>query len=457
MLHVGVELLHLVEAGFIDILVGEVVDQVPECENAGFRLEHFSPFRANTGKEFYLTVKQFRHREPSKRLSPKIVKFGRDSNELSEEMNIHAAAAYAAHLLTARSTAGHGVHSPLMFSFITEVIGGRADRNIIEEGSKLRREMLSDSRVVRVTDLGAGSSVMQGRERSIRQIASVAALPPREFALLARMAASLDRILERVPARQVGGPQQTFRSLIDREAVVLQSHEQNSGDRPGKDYGSNRLPAQGQELTSRTEKDFGPDGRPSQGLEPTGRAAYNPENTPPGELLQPENRPVILELGTSLGISTLALAMAAPDRRVITVEGCPELAAIARENLRRHGASNTEVLNMEFSQALSYLKERGTQVGMVFIDGNHRGAALTEYVSTVRELGEEMIIVADDIHMNRDMITAWKSLYEGQHAPRKAGNTGEHARQRQASLETSRLGILFCLRNLTPGHYRIRY
>lgn len=392
-------------------------------------------------------------------------------------MNIHAAAAYAAHLLTSRSTAGHGVHSPLMFSFITEVIGGRTDMQIIWEVRKLRREMLSDSRVVRVTDLGAGSTVLRGRERRIRQIASVAALPAREVALLARIAASLDLILERVPDRQVGGLQQTFRPLIDREAIVLQSHEHKSGDRPGRVNGPNRLPTNGEEParrpekdreqvswpgdgqkpTDRLEKDHGPNGRPSQGLETIGRAANNLENTPPGELFQPDNRPAILELGTSLGISTLALALAAPDRRVITVEGCPELAAIARENLRRHGASNTEVLNMEFSQALSYLRERGIKVGMAFIDGNHRGRALINYTQLIREMGDEMIIVADDVHLNSDMTGAWKSLCKGQNAPRPPVSPGELPGKRQASLETFRLGILFCLRNLTPGRYRIRY
>ena len=77
-------------------------------------------------------------------------------NELSEEMNLHAASAYALHLLTARSTAGHGVHSPWMFRFITEVIGGRGDSAIMREVESLRQEMLSDRRMVMVTDLGSG-------------------------------------------------------------------------------------------------------------------------------------------------------------------------------------------------------------------------------------------------------------------------------------------------------------
>ena len=436
-------------------------------------------------------------------------------------MNIHAAAAYAAHLLTSRSTAGHGVHSPLMFSFITEVIGGRADKHIMDEVRRLKREMLTDRRAVRVTDLGAGSTVLRGRERSIRQIASVAALPSREVALLARIAASLDIILERVPDYKAGGPQPngwpaqglepTHRPEQDREPVVRPAQEQNPNGRPEQDREPVVRPAQEQNPTGRPEEDRepviwpsheqNPNGRPEQDREPvvrpaqeqkpTGRQANNPENTPPGEILQPDNLPVILELGTSLGISTLALALAAPDRRVITVEGCPELAAIARENLRRHGASNTEVLNMEFSQALIHLREKGTIIGMAFIDGNHRGAALTDYTHRIMEMGDQMVIVADDIHMNSDMTGAWKSLCEGLQTPRKADSTRAQSGLRQtgnlpgkqsqlastagatgkmallsspsaysldtASLETFRLGILFCLRNLTPGHYRIRY
>src|SRR5690606_28895515 len=45
----------------------------------------------------------------------------------------------------------------------------------------------------------------------------------------------------------------------------------------------------------------------------------------------------ILELGTCLGVTTAYLACAAPDARVITIEGCPQTAAIAREGFTRAG------------------------------------------------------------------------------------------------------------------------
>jgi hypothetical protein len=59
------------------------------------------------------------------------------------------------------------------------------------------------------------------------------------------------------------------------------------------------------------------------------------------------------------------------------------------------------------------------------------------------EMGDEMIIVTDDIHMNRDMHESWQVLAASSFAI--------------ASIETLRMGILFSLHNLTPGHYRIRY
>ena len=427
-------------------------------------------------------------------------------NELSEEMNLHAASAYILHLLTARSTAGHGVHSPWMFRFITEVIGGRGDSAIMREVESLRQEMLSDRRMVMVTDLGAGSSVMKSRERSVRHIASAAAVPKREAALLARIAESLNNT-------RAGEP-----GDADRHA-----EQSGTGLKSGKMAATDPVPAVVPDSGHSCREDAG--------------HSYQ-------EVAGRDNLPVILELGTSLGISTLALALGAPQRRVISVEGCPELAAVARENLRRHGALNAEVICMEFGQALTDLHKKGVKVALAFIDGNHRGAAMTEYMHKIRQMGEEMIIIAHDIRMNRDMIKAWHSIVSGSAVYRQAagrlkshgdgqlladvssspvpsgserfgcvwpaqspsptpsgqvqatsqattgpepsGHVGpakapslapsEPAKTSspepsgpaqaitqvppgpiQATLETLRMGMLFCIPSITPGHYRVRY
>jgi hypothetical protein len=100
-------------------------------------------------------------------------------------------------------------------------------------------------------------------------------------------------------------------------------------------------------------------------------------------------------------------------------------------------------MNMEFSTALESLKRDGLNVSFAFIDGNHRGTALTEYVLKIAAMGEEMIIVADDIHLTKEMFLSWKSMAASGIAP--------------VTMETLRLGIFFLKHSITPGSYRIRY
>lgn len=339
-------------------------------------------------------------------------------------MNLYRATAFIRHLLTARSAAGHGVHSPFVFDFLSDVVRGKSDANIIGEVERLRQEMLADKRTVRVTDLGAGSARRLGKERSISEIASSAALPARQVGLLARVAQGAGR---RAQCEGRSEQNSEYKTQKEQSDVVPRKQE-------GALEAKRRSPAKAGGLRA-------------QGTE------------------QASDSSIILELGTSLGISSLALALAAPEKRVVTVEGCPALAEIARDNLLRHGAVNTDVINMEFSEALDLLRHRETNVSLAFIDGNHRGEALKQYAETIRSMGEEMLIVADDIHLNREMYKAWSSLVT-QGTGGRPGSTRSPQAIRlpdassgiaTASMETFRFGILFCLHNLTPGHYRIRY
>jgi predicted O-methyltransferase YrrM len=423
-----------------------------------------------------------------------------------------------------------------MFRFITEVIGGEYDREIMKEVECLRKEMLADRRLLKVHDLGVGSASLRRAERRIGEIAAAAALPASEAALLARIAASLDMIkLGERGTRLQKNKESGAVPGRNEESEAVPGRIRESGAVPGKNEESEAVPGRNAESVAsrsgeRTERDDGdviitggmPKGDLNRGI--AGSAGDDREGMlsggiPKGDTNHHTIQPaVILELGTSLGISTLALALGAPDRKVISIEGCPELAAIARENLRNHGADNAEVLSMEFSEALNHLRSLGTMVEMAFIDGNHRGKALEEYVHLIRGMGEEMIIVADDIRMNRDMTSTWKLLstvritdrFTGSEematgnllpgskvtgsssgATAVIGNTGvpagtdktsisaaagkddvataSAAAEKQplhslhdklqsvpVSLETFRLGMLFFMRNITPGHYRVR-
>jgi precorrin-6B methylase 2 len=352
-------------------------------------------------------------------------------------MNLYPAASYLRHLFTARSTAGYGVHSPFMFEFLGKVIRGKTDLNIFRSVEALRREMLDDKRVISITDMGTGPSGKRRPARMISEIAATAALPAREAGLLARTVKELRiknyelKIGEQEgvsdESRKAGGHgAREGRALRNdpvghfSEGACLQGRQVASGK--GHD---------GSAATSPVKRDSWEKGEGSKELIAGGQEIGN------------EDSGIILELGTSLGISTLALALAAEKIKVVSVEGCPALAAVARENLDRHGAGNVQVLNMAFDDALIKLREEKTKVTFAFIDGNHRGEALKHYIRTIKEMGEEMIIVADDIHLNRDMYRAWRCLTQSGTAP--------------ATLETFHFGMIFFLNKMTPGRYRIRY
>lgn len=275
-------------------------------------------------------------------------------------MSLYPVIAYIRHLFLSGNSAGHGVHSPFVYDFLTTVIRNKTDNSIVRDSEAIRSGMKRLREVIEVTDLGAGSLKSSGTKRSISEIAFTTSLPSRQLALLARL----------------------VQGWMARELP----------DEPGDQEGS--------------------------------------------------MRGIILELGTSLGISACTLARAAGHREVVTVEGCPALAARARMNLETYGCAGVMVLNMEFSDALLMMEEDGTRVSFAFIDGNHRGEAMTGYVRKIFAMNDEMMIVADDIHLTADMYRAWKRLV--------------HSGLYPVTIETSRFGIIIRKRSITPGHYRIR-
>ncbi len=119
----------------------------------------------------------------------------------------------------------------------------------------------------------------------------------------------------------------------------------------------------------------------------------------------------ILEFGTSLGLSALYMAEAAPDAQIITMEGCPETAALARQAFKKAGIKNVTVITGTFDEKLGEALGLMPKPGLVFFDGNHRSEPTLKYLEQCKPyLSAASVAVFDDIHWSGEMEEAWKFI-----------------------------------------------
>jgi predicted O-methyltransferase YrrM len=117
----------------------------------------------------------------------------------------------------------------------------------------------------------------------------------------------------------------------------------------------------------------------------------------------------ILEIGTSLGITTSYLAKGNPSATVITMEGAPSIARIAQQNFEKLGITNIRSVVGNFDETLGPTLSQPDTVDLAFIDGNHRYEPTTRYFNQVlAKSNDHTIIILDDIYWSREMEQAWQ-------------------------------------------------
>ncbi len=126
------------------------------------------------------------------------------------------------------------------------------------------------------------------------------------------------------------------------------------------------------------------------------------------EYYQPKR---ILEFGTSLGITTLYLALANSKNKVVTLEGCPNISQYARFNFDFAKAPNISIITGEFSQTIPKAFDELEALDFVFFDGNHRKKATLDYFNICLEKAHDnSIFIFDDIYWSTEMVEAWESI-----------------------------------------------
>lgn len=119
----------------------------------------------------------------------------------------------------------------------------------------------------------------------------------------------------------------------------------------------------------------------------------------------------IIELGTSLGITTAYLATANTALPVITLEGASSVAEEAGNNFAALGLQNVRVIEGNFDHTLTKVMDIVSEVGLVFIDGNHRKEPTLRYFHQLLEkVNADSILIFDDIHWSEEMEDAWAGI-----------------------------------------------
>jgi len=147
----------------------------------------------------------------------------------------------------------------------------------------------------------------------------------------------------------------------------------------------------------------------------------------------------ILELGTSMGITTLYLAQK-QEAYVTTFEGNTSLINVALTHFEYFRAKNIELIEGNLDSELSNYLLKPVKIDFVLMDANHRYEPTLSYFNLLsRRMADKGVIVLDDIHYSEEMSRAWKELRNHQLV--------------YGSVDLFRCGILFFDPALNRQHY----
>ncbi|WP_316804648.1 class I SAM-dependent methyltransferase [Pedobacter nototheniae] len=119
----------------------------------------------------------------------------------------------------------------------------------------------------------------------------------------------------------------------------------------------------------------------------------------------------LIELGTCLGITTAYLSEANPEAAVITIEGCPQTAEVARHNFKALELNNIELHVGNFDLILPGIIDEQQHLDFVYIDGNHRKDATLNYFKwCLPKVHENSLLIFDDIYWSQGMKEAWEEI-----------------------------------------------
>lgn len=128
-------------------------------------------------------------------------------------------------------------------------------------------------------------------------------------------------------------------------------------------------------------------------------------------LLNKFNPKTIIELGTSVGLTSLYFAKALPNATVYTIEGCPNLHQYSVQLFKKNKANNIISVNGNFNNEFPKILSTISSLDFLYVDGNHAYEPTINYFKlALQKTHSNSIIVFDDINWSTDMQRAWEEI-----------------------------------------------
>lgn len=291
---------------------------------------------------------------------------------------LYRAKSWLRHQLTAWNTGGEGVHSPYLFEWVRMVMMDKNAYYIWGEIERCREKMLRDERELEFVDYGSAI-----KSRSLENGSEAA------YSLEFRDVRRVCDIARRSLARR------KYAQMLSRLVNWLGSPL----------------------LTSPSRGGIG------------------------DETLEDRKGLTIVELGTSLGVTTAYMAAMDSRNRVVTFEGCEAVANIAKENWKALNINNIEcrVGEIDVEELVGDIEH----LDVAFIDANHTYVSTCEYFDVLAgKVSEKSVIVVDDIHYSEEMEKAWKAICADERVT--------------STIDLYQMGLVFFDKHYWKRHYTMR-
>jgi predicted O-methyltransferase YrrM len=153
---------------------------------------------------------------------------------------------------------------------------------------------------------------------------------------------------------------------------------------------------------------------------------------------------IIIELGTSVGISTLYMALACPEAEVLTIEGCTTKSEQAAANFSALNVTNIAQHIGRFDIVLPDVIAPAGKLDFAFVDGNHTYQATIANFETLLTIAHnDTVFIFDDIHWSAGMQKAWEEITDHERVT--------------VSIDLFRMGLVFLKKELSKQKFVIRF